>query len=91
MLAASGAWLSPVERTVRVREVPSSNLGAPTPSSHRPIWAVLFSRRPSHDRLHSARFLPCLFGCGSRHRAAAFSLRGAASAVDFANLGCQDP
>ncbi len=25
-----GAWLSPVERTVRVREVPSSNLGAPT-------------------------------------------------------------
>ena len=24
------AWLSPVERTVRVREVPSSNLGAPT-------------------------------------------------------------
>ena len=23
-------WLSPVERTVRVREVPSSNLGTPT-------------------------------------------------------------
>ena len=30
MRAAFGAWLSPVERTVRVREVPSSNLGAPT-------------------------------------------------------------
>ena len=30
MRTAFGAWLSPVERTVRVREVPSSNLGAPT-------------------------------------------------------------
>ncbi len=30
MLRAFGAWLRPVERTVRVREVPSSNLGAPT-------------------------------------------------------------
>ena len=30
MRLAFGAWLSPVERTVRVREVPSSNLGAPT-------------------------------------------------------------
>jgi hypothetical protein len=27
---ASGVWLRPVERTVRVREVPSSNLGTPT-------------------------------------------------------------
>ena len=25
-----GVWLRPVERTVRVREVPSSNLGTPT-------------------------------------------------------------
>jgi hypothetical protein len=30
MRLVCGAWLSPVERTVRVREVPSSNLGAPT-------------------------------------------------------------
>jgi hypothetical protein len=30
MPPAFGAWLRPVERTVRVREVPSSNLGAPT-------------------------------------------------------------
>ena len=35
MLSAFGAWLRPVERTVRVREVPSSNLGAPT-SNHSP-------------------------------------------------------
>lgn len=35
MRPAFGAWLRPVERTVRVREVPSSNLGAPT-SNHSP-------------------------------------------------------
>lgn len=45
MLAAFGAWLSPVERTVRVREVPSSNLGTPTArikSPHRLSGDFLF-------------------------------------------------
>jgi hypothetical protein len=30
LAGASGAWLSPVERTVRVREVAGSNPAAPT-------------------------------------------------------------
>ena len=30
MCGLCGVWLRPVERTVRVREVPSSNLGTPT-------------------------------------------------------------
>ena len=41
MPTAFGAWLSPVERTVRVREVPSSNLGAPTLFNHRLLGAVV--------------------------------------------------
>ncbi len=36
-----GAWLSPVERTVRVREVPSSNLGAPTRSNDQATSLVV--------------------------------------------------
>jgi hypothetical protein len=33
MCGLCGVWLRPVERTVRVREVPSSNLGTPTGSN----------------------------------------------------------
>jgi hypothetical protein len=33
MCGLCGVWLRPVERTVRVREVPSSNLGTPTEGS----------------------------------------------------------
>ena len=34
--SAIGVWLRPVERTVRVREVPSSNLGTPTDRQYLP-------------------------------------------------------
>lgn len=52
MRTAFGAWLSPVERTVRVREVPSSNLGAPTKSGPPPIRvAVCFAPQFIGDRL----------------------------------------
>ncbi len=40
-----GVWLRPVERTVRVREVPSSNLGTPTEQDSR--QGVLFILFPN--------------------------------------------
>ncbi len=46
MLTPFGVWLRPVERTVRVREVPSSNLGTPTDLRRLPTRGSLLFFTP---------------------------------------------
>ena len=51
---SSGAWLSPVERTVRDREVESPNLSAPTSTVVRaqaPEACVIFFNRKNYPPL----------------------------------------
>ena len=64
MLRLLGAWLRPVERTVRVREVARSNRAAPTKQyQHRPLRAeggVFFKspRSPAEGPLRENRAAP---------------------------------
>ena len=58
VLPVIGVWLRPVERTVRVREVPSSNLGTPTNArNHRqPEAVILFKPIMYNAHGHKLRF-----------------------------------
>lgn len=58
MLTLFGVWLRPVERTVRVREVPSSNLGTPTNERRLPAGGSLLFFRLYRFQLERAKIYP---------------------------------